>query len=85
MKNLDNAYIISGETIMGVSKQDGYYKCGIRGKNIEIFIGENGVVEMYEADEPGKTGFVFNSVKELTLFCNYLCDIVENEEKNAKV
>lgn len=66
-------------------KTDGIYSINIKGKEVSLFIADNGEIEMYEEANPGKTGFFFNSIKELTLFCNYLCDIVENEDKNAKI
>lgn len=71
---------------MAIAKrEDGIYSLNIKGKEVSVFIGDQGAIEMYEEKDPAGTGFFFNSIKELTLFCNYLCDIVENEDKNAKI
>jgi len=68
-----------------LKKSAGIYSLNIKGKEISMFLADNGSVEMYEDDNPGETGFFFSSMKDFTIFCNYLCDIVESEDKNAKI
>lgn len=67
--------------MVNISKANGAYKFIVKDKTIELFISRNGSIEMCEEDNPGETGFIFNSMKELTLFCNSLCDIIEAEDK----
>lgn len=64
---------------MNIEYSKGTYKFSVKGKEIEVFLSSTGNIEMYEIENPGKTGFFFNDLKELTVFSNYLCDIAENE------
>lgn len=68
-----------------IKKSAGIYSLNTKGKNISVFLADNGSIEMYEEENPSTTGFFFDSIKDLTMFCNYLCDIVESEDKNAKI
>lgn len=53
----------------------------IRGKVLEIFFAEDGHIELYEVENPGKTGFIFDDLKELYSFVNSLTDVIEQIEK----
>lgn len=53
----------------------------IRGKVLEIFFAEDGHIELYEVENPGKTGFIFDDLKELYSFVNNLTDVIEQIEK----
>ncbi|MHA1988993.1 MAG: hypothetical protein ACW98D_20425 [Promethearchaeota archaeon] len=56
----------------------------VKGKEYEIFFAEDGYVEIYETKNPGKTGFIFQNLKNFVLFINNITDIAEsklNEEE----
>lgn len=53
----------------------------VKGTVFEIFFALDGHIELYERDNPGKTGFIFNDVKGLYAFVNCLTDIIEQLEK----
>jgi len=57
----------------------GTQKFSIKGKDYEIFFAEIGHVEVYETDNPGKTGFIFPDLKSLILFINNITDIAESK------
>lgn len=64
---------------------NGTYTFNARGKEIEVFISEDGHVEMYESDKPSNTGFYFEDLKGMIFLCNSLEDIIEHyEAKNGK-
>lgn len=55
--------------------KDGTHKFSIKGKGYEMFFAEDGYSEIYETDNPGKTGFIFSDIKNLTLFINNITDL----------
>jgi len=59
--------------------KEGTNKFSIKGKEFEVFFAEDGYVEIYEVEDPGKTGFIFPDVKSLTLFINNITDIAETK------
>lgn len=48
----------------------------IKGKCFEVFLAEDGAVEIYEKENPGYTGFVFEDKKKVNLFLNAFTDIM---------
>jgi hypothetical protein len=60
-------------------KDDNTHTFSIKGKDFEVFFAEDGYVEIYEIDNPGKTGFIFQELKNLILFINNLTDIAESK------
>ena len=48
----------------------------IKGKKFEVFLAEDGAIEIYENEDPGHTGFVFEDKKRVNLFLNALTDIM---------
>jgi hypothetical protein len=59
--------------------KDGFYSFAIKGKEYEVFFAEDKHVELYEVQNPGKTGFIFSDLKQLNLFINNMTDIAEIE------
>ena len=57
--------------------KDGTHKFSIKGKNFEVFFAKDGYIEVYEIENPGKTGFIFSDLKSLVLFINNLTDVAE--------
>lgn len=53
----------------------------VKGKTYEIFFALDNHIELYEKEDPGKTGFIFNDLKELYNFVNSLTDIIEQNQK----
>lgn len=49
----------------------------INRRRIEVFLGKDKHIEVYEEDNPGKTGFEFDNIKQLNVFINELTDIAE--------
>jgi hypothetical protein len=65
-----------------------YKKVKVKGKEIEAFFADDGHVEIYELEDPGKTGFIFNDIKQFNMFINYMTDLAEEyflEVNNDKV
>jgi hypothetical protein len=65
-----------------------YKKVKVKGKKIEAFFADDGHVEIYELEDPGKTGFIFNDIKQFNMFINYMTDLAEEyflEVNNDKV
>lgn len=62
------------------SINNGVYSFNARGKEIEVFISQDGHVEMYETSKPSTTGFYFEDLKGLIFLCNSLGDILEHYE-----
>ena len=62
-----------------VKSKDGVYQFAVKGISFETFFAEDGHVELYEANNPGKTGFIFEESKHLILFINNITDIAEME------
>jgi hypothetical protein len=48
-------------------------------KHHEVFFADDGHIEIYEVENPGKTGYFFNDIKELNFFINSLSDIAIKE------
>lgn len=61
----------------------GTKKFNNKGKNIEVNFSEDGSIEIYEEDDPGATGFVFDNKKEFIYFINKITDIMEDLEKGV--
>lgn len=59
-------------------------KIKVKGKEIEIFFAEDGHIEIYEKEDPGHTGFIFNNIKEFNIFINYMNDIGEEYNLGGK-
>lgn len=53
----------------------------VKGKPIEVFIGEDNHFEIYEEENPGKTGFIFENIRHLNSFINGLTDIAEQYQE----
>lgn len=55
------------------------YKFKAGNKTIEVFFSEDDEqVEVYDEEDPGKTGFIFHDNKQLISFVNGLTDVVEH-------
>lgn len=52
-----------------------------RNKELEIFFGPDGHIELYEKANPSTTGFVFDDQRDLISFINGLTDIAEQHLK----
>ena len=57
---------------------DNEYKFSIKNIKYEIFFGSEHV-EIYELENPSKTGFIFPDKKSFTLFVNNVTDILEKK------
>ena len=57
------------------------HKILIKGKTIEVFIGKDNHIEIYEEKNPGKTGFEFESIKQFNTFINGITDIAERYQE----
>lgn len=53
----------------------------VKGTLIEVFIGEDKHIEVYDEKNPGKTGFVFDNIRQLNTFINSLTDIAEQYQE----
>jgi hypothetical protein len=69
---------------MAFKKEKDTYTFSVKGKELEVFLTDESV-EIYETENPGKTGFFFRGAKELTLFCNLLSDIIEDFQGRKNV
>jgi hypothetical protein len=49
----------------------------VRQVEYEVFLAKDGLVELYESKNPGKTGFVFPDKKRFNAFLNLLTDVAE--------
>jgi len=49
----------------------------VKSKKYEVFFCDNGQIEVYELKNPGKTGFIFNDIKEFNTLINSMTDISE--------
>lgn len=56
---------------------DNAYRLVVGDKNILIEILGNGSIEIYEEEDPGRTGFIFGDVKKFVFFINNITDIAE--------
>lgn len=50
----------------------------IRGIEYEVFFAVDGAIEIYETNNPAKTGFIFDDKKAFLQFINSITDIAEN-------
>tara|TARA_B100001971_G_C17871175_1_gene373321 strand:+ start:137 stop:331 length:195 start_codon:yes stop_codon:yes gene_type:complete len=55
------------------------YNFSVKGKVYELFFAEDGFIEIYETENPGKTGFFFKNEKDFTLFINLITDFLEKK------
>lgn len=49
----------------------------IKSKKFEVYFCANEQIELYELDNPGKTGFIFDNLKDFNMFINSITDISE--------
>lgn len=49
----------------------------IKNKRFEIYFCANDQVEIYELNDPRKTGFIFDNLKDFNMFVNSITDIAE--------
>lgn len=54
------------------------YIFSTKNKKYEVYVCEDGFIELYEVENP-KNGLFFSNRKVLTLFTNALSDVVESE------
>ena len=47
----------------------------VKSKDYEVFFAEDGAIEVYEKNDPGSTGFIFEDRKRFNLFLNILTDV----------
>jgi hypothetical protein len=60
------------------------YAFSFKGIEYEVFYAQDGAVEIYETNNPGKTGFVFSNEKVFYMFINSITDIAaKNQEKQG--
>lgn len=59
--------------------KDNTYSFSIKGKDYEVFLGQDGHVEIYEEENPANSGFIFSDRKKFIVFINNLTDIMEKE------
>jgi len=59
--------------------KEGLYSFTIKGSEYETFFAKDKHIELYEVQNPGKTGFIFSDLKQLNLFINNMTDIAEIE------
>ena len=45
----------------------------------ELFFSPEGFIEIYETDDPSKTGFIFDSRKDFIMFVNTITDVLERK------
>tara|TARA_Y100000310_G_C20670791_1_gene810170 strand:+ start:1942 stop:2154 length:213 start_codon:yes stop_codon:yes gene_type:complete len=65
---------------MAEKAKKGSYKFIIKGKEYEVFFAEEDEqIEIYEIENAGKTGFIFDDHKQFVLFINNITDIAELE------
>ena len=50
-------------------------------KKYESFFAQDGAIEIYEADDPAKTGFIFPDQKAFFSFINNLTDIAKTKQE----
>ena len=50
--------------------------------NYEVEVLDNGSIEVYEADNPGSTGFILDNIKHFNMFINMLTDIAKDLESD---
>lgn len=50
----------------------------------EMFYGKDKHIEVYEVKNPGKTGFVFDDIKEAIFFVNKFTDFIESTKAEEK-
>jgi hypothetical protein len=48
-------------------------------KQYEIFFAKDGFIELYEVEDPGKTGFYFDDYRQFNFFLNGITDIMEKK------
>lgn len=53
------------------------YSFNSRGKIVGLEILNNDVIEIYEEDNPSKTGFIFKDIRQFVAFINSCSDIAE--------
>lgn len=51
-------------------------KFRVKNNEHEIFIADDGHVEIYDLSNPLKTGYIFNDIKELKIYVNNLTDSI---------
>ena len=49
----------------------------VKSKKHEVYFCDNGRIEIYELEDPGNSGYIFEDIKELNTFINSLTDISE--------
>lgn len=55
----------------------------VKGTEYEVFFGKDGHVEICEIDNPGKTGFIFEDIKNFNSFINSITDIAEKNNEGV--
>lgn len=53
------------------------YTFNIKRKKYEVYFANEDQVEIYELEDPGKTGFIFPDKKSFNMFINSVTDIAE--------
>jgi len=61
--------------------QDQTYKFNVKNIKYEVFFADDNHIEIYKEKDPGKTGFIFNSIEELSMFDNDLADIIDMKRR----
>lgn len=56
----------------------------VKGIKYGIFFAEDGCIEVYEMENPSKTGFIFPDRKSAILFINTITDILEKKMNKEK-
>lgn len=56
---------------------DNIYRFNVKGKIVGVEMLNRGTIEIYEEDNPSKTGFIFDDIKQFIAFINNCSDIAE--------